>query len=130
LRDRCLRCIRRRDVSGYDCTGAPSIGEHVLAVGIAGFRDLLQFVGVTLSLSAGAVVVGWFRQEMRSKRSSPRVLETAAAAFFLAATAGIAIATLTTGPASALAAMILIGCGLAAHACGFRRAGAMLRQFT
>jgi len=88
----------------------------LVVIWASGLRELLQFVGITLSLSAGAVVVGWFRREAHSKWSFARVLKAGAAAFFLAATAGIAIATLAMGTASALAAAVLISCGLAAHA--------------
>jgi amino acid transporter len=87
----------------------------LIVVWSASLRDLLEFAGVTLSLSAGAVVVGWLRQELRATSSSHRFIKLCAAIFFLSATLGIAIATLIMRPSSALAAAILIGCGLAAH---------------
>lgn len=93
----------------------------LIVIWAAGLRDLLEFAGVTLSLSAGAVVVGWLRQEMRTTFSSPRVIKLCAAIFFLLATLGIAVATLIMRPASALAAAALIGCGLAAHFWGSLR---------
>lgn len=87
-----------------------------MVIWASGLRELLQFVGLTLSVSAGAVVVGWFRREAQSEWSFARVLKAGAAAFFLAATPGMAIATLAMGTASAFAAAVLISCGLAAHA--------------
>ena len=88
----------------------------LVVIWAAGLRELLQFAGVTLSLSAGAVVLGWFRQDALSSWSFARALKVAAAAFFLAVTAGIAIATLTANTGSAVAAALLIGWGLSAHA--------------
>jgi APA family basic amino acid/polyamine antiporter len=90
----------------------------LLVVWAAGLRELLQFAGVTLSLSAGAVAIGWFRQEARSPHSSLRLLKAGAGLFFLAATGGIAIATMVMRPASTLAATILICWGLVAHVWG------------
>lgn len=90
----------------------------VVVVWSAGLRALLEFVGVTLSLSAGAVVVGWLRAEFRA---APRPLLVLAACVFLAATAGIALAALVMRPGSALAAAALIGWGLLAYALGSRR---------
>jgi amino acid transporter len=98
------------------------VALSLLFVWAAGLRELLEFVGVTLSLSAGAVVVGWFRQDALSPRSGRRG-RTIAAIVFLAATAAIAGSALVARPASAIAAAILIACGLAAHLCGTRRAG-------
>jgi APA family basic amino acid/polyamine antiporter len=90
----------------------------LIVIWVAGLRELLEFAGVTLSLSAGAVMVGWLREEMHSAASSWRVFELCAAAFFLLATSGIAVAALVMRPASALAAAILIGCGFGAHMWG------------
>ena len=90
----------------------------LIVIWVAGLRELLEFAGVTLSLSAGAVIVGWLREEMHSAASSWRVIELCAAAFFLLATSGIAVAALVMRPASALAAAILIGCGFGAHMWG------------
>ena len=90
----------------------------LLVVWAAGLRELLQFAGVTLSLSAGAVAIGWFRQEARSPHSSLRLFKAMAGLFFLAATGGIAIATMVMRPASTLAATILICWGLVAHVWG------------
>jgi amino acid transporter len=87
----------------------------LIVVWSASLRDLLEFAGMTLSLSAGAVVIGWLRDELRATSSSPRFLKICASMFFLSATLGIAIATLVMRPASALAAAILICCGLVAH---------------
>jgi len=87
----------------------------LIVIWVAGLRDLLEFAGVTLSLSAGAVVVGWLREEMRAKFSRSQTIKFCAAAFFLSATSGIAVVTLVMRPGSAIAAAVLIGCGLAAH---------------
>lgn len=80
----------------------------------AGLRELLEFVGVTLSLSAGAVVVGWLKQEFLSARRARAPL-LGVAVMFLSATAGIAAAALVMRPGAALAALILIAAGLFAH---------------
>lgn len=88
----------------------------LVVIWAAGLRELLQFAGVTLSLSAGAVVLGWFRHDVFSKWSFARVLKAGTAAFFLAVTVGIAIATLTAGTGSAVAAALLIGWGLSINA--------------
>ena len=96
----------------------------LVVIWAAGLRELLQFAGVTLSLSAGAVVLGWFRQNALSRWSFARVLKMGTAGFFLAVTAGIAIAVLTAGAGSAVAAALLIGWGLSAHALGHLRIGA------
>jgi fructoselysine transporter len=93
----------------------------LVVIWAAGLRELLQFAGVTLSLSAGAVVLGWFRHEVLFKWSFARVLKAATAISFLAVTTGIAIATLATGMGSAVAAVVLIGWGLLAHALGHLR---------
>jgi APA family basic amino acid/polyamine antiporter len=93
----------------------------LIVIWSASLRDLLEFAGVTLSLSAGAVVVGWLRQELRSTSSTPPIVKLCAAIFFLSATFGIAIASLIMRPASALAAVGLIGCGFAAHFWGTLR---------
>jgi APA family basic amino acid/polyamine antiporter len=90
----------------------------LLLVWIAGLRDLLEFVGVTLSLSAGAAVVGWLHEELLSSSPSRRAFEVCAAVFFLLATLGIAIAALVMRPTSALASVGLIGCGFLAHIWG------------
>lgn len=82
----------------------------------AGLRDLLEFAGVTLSLSAGAVVVGWLRQEMRVGLAPGKLLEIGAAIVFLTTTTGIMVSALIMRPASALAAALLIGVGLTAYA--------------
>jgi APA family basic amino acid/polyamine antiporter len=86
----------------------------LVVIWISELRDLLEFVGVTLSLSSGAVVVGWFRQELR-RAASIRVTHVCAAALFLAATAGIVIAALAMRPLSVLGTAILIVCGFLAH---------------
>jgi APA family basic amino acid/polyamine antiporter len=99
----------------------------LVVIWAAGFRELLQFAGVTLSLSAGAVVLGWFRHDVLSKWSFARVLKAGTAAFFLAVTAGIAIATLTAGTGSAVAAALLIGWGLSIHALAHLRTGSRPR---
>jgi amino acid transporter len=88
----------------------------LVVIWAAGLRELLQFAGVTLSLSAGAVVLGWFHQDALLSWSFARALKVGAAAFFLAVTAGITIATLTANTGSAVAAALLIGWGLSAHA--------------
>lgn len=85
----------------------------------AGLRDLLEFVGVTLSLSAAAVVVGWLKQEF-ARPSRPRSTLLGAAIIFLAATAAIAVAAVVMRPGSALAALILVAFGLCAHYAGAR----------
>jgi amino acid transporter len=87
----------------------------LIVVWSATLRDLLEFAGVSLSLSAGAVVVGWLRQVMMSEGLLRRVFKVGAAIFFLAATSGIAIAALVMRPASAVATAVLIGWGLASH---------------
>jgi amino acid transporter len=87
----------------------------LIVVWSSSLRDLLEFAGVTLSLSAGAVVVGWLRQKLCATSPSPPLIKICAAIFFLFATLGIAIASLVIRPVSALAAAFLIGWGLAAH---------------
>jgi APA family basic amino acid/polyamine antiporter len=88
----------------------------LIVVWSAGLRDLLEFAGVTLSLSAGTVVVGWFRQQMRAGFSTGKIFERCAAILFLATTTGIIVSALLMRPASALAAAALIAVGLAAYA--------------
>jgi len=100
----------------------------LFVVWAAGLRELLEFAGVTLSLSAGAVVVGWLYQNGRSAFSWRRLLPVVAAVFFLTATVGIVIATLVMRPVSAIAATILISFGLAAHAWGNRQVGPKLKR--
>lgn len=86
----------------------------LVIISSAGLRSLLEFAGVSLSLSAGAVVVGWLRQEF-SQRSRPRPLLLAAAVLFLVATMGIAFAGVVLRPLSVASAILLICFGLAAH---------------
>jgi len=81
----------------------------------AGLRELLEFAGVMLSLSAGSVVIGWLKQEFNNPAPSLRYLQLIAALIFLAATIGIAVAALAMRPGSALAAIVLIGFGLLSH---------------
>jgi len=100
----------------------------LFVVWAAGLRELLEFAGVTLSLSAGAVVVGWLYQNGCCGFSSRRLLPVVAAVFFLTATVGIVIATLVMRPVSAIAATILISFGLAAHAWGNRQVGPKLKR--
>jgi len=85
----------------------------IIVVWSASLRELLEFVGVTLSVSAGAVIVGWLRQELLG--STQRVFLLGAATVFLAATSGIAVAAIIMRPGSAIAATILICLGLGAH---------------
>jgi APA family basic amino acid/polyamine antiporter len=85
----------------------------------ASLRDLLEFVGVALSLSAGAVAVGWLKQEF-APDGGRRALLTGGAIVFLSATTAIAAAAVIMRPGSAIAANILIIVGIAAH---FARAG-------
>jgi APA family basic amino acid/polyamine antiporter len=102
----------------------------VLIVWSAGLRELLEFVGVTLSLSAGAVVIGWLRQEFLAGLRPSRLFLFGAAILFLTATAGVAFAAVKTRPASAVAAAILMAVGFAAHVLGPRlrdKASAALR---
>ncbi len=87
----------------------------VMVVWSAGLRELLEFAGVMLSLSAGAVVIGWLKQEFNNPAPSLRYFQLIAALTFLAATIGIAVAALTMRPGSALAAVVLIGFGLLVH---------------
>ena len=100
----------------------------LFVVWAAGLRELLEFAGVTLSLSAGAVVVGWLYQHGRSAFSWRRLLPVVAAVFFLTATVGIVTATLVMRPASAIAATILVSFGLAAHAWGNRQVGTTVKR--
>ena len=93
----------------------------LIVIWSASLRDLLEFAGVMLSLSAGAVVVGWLRQEFFISAQPLRVFHLCAAVVFLIATLGIAIASLMMRPYSVLAAMVLICLGLAAHYWGIRR---------
>jgi amino acid transporter len=88
----------------------------LLVIWIASLRDILDFVGVTLSLSAGMVVIAWLNQELRTRANLPRIPQTVAALSFLLTTSGIAWATLTMRPWSAVAALILISAGLVAYA--------------
>lgn len=81
----------------------------------AGFSSLLEFVGVTLSISAGVVVVGWLREEFFQPTERPRLPLVGAALLFLAATTGIAVAGFALKPLSALAAILLVLFGLAVH---------------
>lgn len=80
----------------------------LVVVWSANLREILEFVGVTLSLSAAAVVFGWMRLELRAPRR-PRLLQSAAALLFLSATTGVAVAALLMRPMSALASAGLIG---------------------
>lgn len=101
-------------------------GDHpriaILAQGVlclvvvwsASLRNLLEFVGVTLSLSAAAVVIGWLRQEFATA-NRPRPLLVAAGALFLTEATAISFTALKMRPGSAIAALLLIAFGLAAH---------------
>lgn len=87
----------------------------LLVIWIATLRDILDFVGVTLSMSAGMVMIAWLNHEYRTRPYSPRILQTVAALAFLLTTLGIAWATLTMRPWSAVAALILISVGIIAY---------------
>ncbi len=87
----------------------------LMVVWSAGLRELLEFAGVMLSLSAGTVVIGWLKQEFNNPAPSLRYFQLIAAITFLAATIGIAVAALTMRPGSAFAAVVLIGFGLLVH---------------
>ncbi|BBU64214.1 amino acid permease (plasmid) [Methylosinus sp. C49] len=100
----------------------------LIVIWSGGLRDLLEFAGVTLSLSAGAVVVGWLRQQMRRILARDKLLEICAAVVFLSTTAGIMISALIMRPASAIAAALLIGVGLLAYALGRPRANSVNRR--
>jgi amino acid transporter len=93
----------------------------LIVVWSATLRELLEFAGVSLSLSAGAVVVGWLRLEIIGGIQSIRIAKLGAGIFFLLATSGIVIATLVMRPTSALAAAILIGCGISVEFLSVRR---------
>ncbi|HEY8065429.1 MAG TPA: amino acid permease [Methylosinus sp.] len=86
----------------------------LLVVWSASLRDILEFVGVTLSLSAAAVVVGWIRLELRASYR-PRFVQAGAALLFLLATAGVAVAAILMRPMSALASTALIGAAAIAY---------------
>ena len=88
----------------------------LLVIWIASLRNILDFVGVTLSISTGMVVVAWLNHEIRTSSDHPRILQTVAAIIFLLTTSGIAWATLMMRPWSALASLILIFAGIFAYA--------------
>ncbi|MGD9545714.1 MAG: APC family permease [Methylocystis sp.] len=99
------------------------IAQAVLCVAVvwsASLRELLEFVGVTLSVSAGAVIVGWLRQEFLGSTPRIRIFLLGAAIVFLAATTGIVVAAIIMRPGSAVAATMLICFGLAAHSVSAR----------
>jgi amino acid transporter len=72
----------------------------VILVWASDLRDLLEFAGVALSLSSGAVVIGWLRQEACR---SPRWIKSAVALLFLIFTAGISVGNMAFRPISAAA---------------------------
>ena len=79
------------------------------------FSSLLEFVGVSLSLSSGAVVVGWLRLELFTRSKKPRLALLVPAFLFLFATIGIAVAGVVMKPLSVLAATLLILFGFGVH---------------
>jgi len=93
----------------------------LIVIWVAQLREILEFVGVTLSLSAGAVVAGWLKEELKTKPSEFRFFELAAAVFFLIVTVGIVISSLLLRPMSVIASTGLILIGLVAHVIGNRR---------
>lgn len=95
----------------------------LVVVWSASLRNLLEFVGVTLSLSAAMVVIGWLRQEFAAARR-PRPLLVAAGALFLTEATAISFTALTMRPGSAIAALLLIAVGLVSHYARGLRAGA------
>lgn len=97
----------------------------LVVVWSAGLRTLLEFAGVTLSLSAGAVVLGWLIRRLREGSALRKAPQLAAALLFLTATTGLLIATVAMRPASLIAAAALIGAGLLAYAIGGRRQAMM-----
>jgi amino acid transporter len=75
-------------------------------VWIASLREILEFVGITLSLSAGAVAASWLRLELR--RTGPRKGLIACGVVFLTVTCGIMVGALNFRPGSAAAALVLL----------------------
>lgn len=101
-------------------------GEHpVMAVMLQTFlslllifsvslRQLLEFSGVMLSLSAGVVVIAWFRLVFRGQIKA-KFLRMLIAAVFLFATLGIAVASYLMRPSSIYATLCLVFFGLLVH---------------
>lgn len=102
----------------------------LLVVWIATLREILDFVGVTLSLSAGMVVISWLINEFRLNISRPRIFESLAAIIFLLTTTGIAWATLAMRPKSAYAVIMLIMIGLGAYLVSQQRQASKLSNTT
>lgn len=100
----------------------------LVVVWSAGLRDLLEFAGVMLSICAGAVIIGWLRQECIAPAKTLRIFHLCAALIFLTATLGIAISALIMHPHSILAAIALICLGLAAHYWGRRKLAVLLES--
>ena len=102
----------------------------LLVVWIATLREILDFVGVTLSLSAGMVVIAWLINEFGLKFGRPRIFESLAAILFLLTTIGIAWATLAMRPKSAIAVIMLIMIGLGAYLVSQQRQASKLSNTT
>ncbi len=80
----------------------------------ANLRQLLEFAGVMLSLSAGVVVIGWLKLIFLGEISF-NAFKLIVALVFLVATLGIVMASCLMRPESIYAGSILVVFGLLAH---------------
>jgi amino acid transporter len=77
-----------------------------ILVWLSGLRGLLEFAGVTLALSAGAVVAGWLYAEIRAKTKRPLLLVCGVT--FVTLTAAVARASFAMRRESAIATVAML----------------------
>lgn len=93
------------------------LAQMLVCLGVvwnAQLRELLEFAGVMLSLSAGTVIFGWIVLELKTGLQC-RLLLLTTALIFLIATGAIAIAEIMMRPQTLIAVVILISFALMAH---------------
>jgi APA family basic amino acid/polyamine antiporter len=86
----------------------------LLLVWSASLRQLLEFAGFMLSMSAAFVVIGWLKY-LRHDPKPATSIQRLAATLFLLASAGICMSTLQQHPESIAVATVVVLIGLAAH---------------
>ena len=86
----------------------------LVLVWLSSIRELLEFAGICLSVSAGMVVLGWLRLII-SRSIQLTLLKLLASMLFLLATMGIFVASLQMRKESLFALFILMSWGVLAH---------------
>ena len=89
-------------------------GVCLALVWLSGIRQLLEFAGICLSVSAGMVVIGWLRL-VKQKIIQASLFKLLASCVFMLATLGIFLASLSMRQESLYALFMLIGWGLLMH---------------